>query len=132
MQYLLDTDTCIGLLRNKTQIVQQLSMKKPTDCAISTITAYELYTGVEKCADPARERPKVELLLKTIRQMPFDAASGKEAARVRAALESEGQPIGPYDTLLAGQAIATGLTLATSNTHEFSRVEGLSIEDWRQ
>ena len=100
--------------------------------AISTITAYELYTGVEKCADPAREKSKVELLLTTILPLSFDGAAGQAAARVRAALEVVGQPIGPYDTLLAGQAIASGLTLVTSNLREFGRVAGLAVEDWRQ
>ena len=132
MRYLLDTDTCIGAMRNNLQIVHALSAMLPTDCAISTITAYELYTGVEKCADPAREKSKVELLLTTILPLSFDGAAGQAAARVRAALEVVGQPIGPYDTLLAGQAIASGLTLVTSNMREFGRVAGLAVEDWRQ
>jgi hypothetical protein len=75
----------------------------PGDCAISTITADELYTGVEKCAKPAQERSKVELLLTTVWEMPFDPDAARESARVRALLESLGQAIGPYDVLLAGQ-----------------------------
>ena len=132
MQYLLDADTCISAMRGNPHVVQKLSTKQPGECAISTVTAYELYTGVEKCADPARERPKVELLLSTLVQLPFDDAAGQAAARVRAALEAVGRPIGPYDTLLAGQATASRLTLVTSNVAEFSRVAGLTTEDWRQ
>lgn len=72
MKYLLDTNTCIAAMRNHPLVVQRLSAVTPGDCAISTITAYELFTGVAKCADPARERAKVERLLNTVCQLPFD------------------------------------------------------------
>src|SRR5438046_5793869 len=107
MRYLLDTNTCIAAMRNEARVVQRMAAVPPGDCAISTITGYELYTGVEKCANPAKERAKVDLLLKTVLQMPFESAAATEAARIRALLESQGQPIGPYDTLLAGQALAS-------------------------
>jgi tRNA(fMet)-specific endonuclease VapC len=78
---------------------------EPDDCAVSTITSYELYTGVEKCASPSKERAKVDLLLKTVAELPFESGAAKEAGRIRALLESQGQSIGPYDLLLAGQAL---------------------------
>jgi tRNA(fMet)-specific endonuclease VapC len=130
MRYLLDTNTCISAMRNAPQVVRRLSALPPGDCAISTITGYELYTGIEKCSDPARERAKVGLLLKTLHTLPFDGNAAQKAARIRAALESQGQPIGPYDVLLAGHAIAAGLILVTANTAEFSRVTGLALENW--
>ena len=102
----------------------------PRECAISTITGYELYTGVEKCSKPARERAKVDLLLQTVNQIAFESGAAKEAARIRAILEAQGQPIGPYDILLAGQALVSSLILVTANTREFSRVPGLTLEDW--
>lgn len=131
MRYLLDTNTCIAVMRNHPQVLRKMSTLSPGDCAISTISSYELFTGVEKCADPARERAKVDLLLQTVQRVPFDARAASEAARTRAVLESQGQMIGPYDILLAGQALAAKLVLATSNTSEFSRVPGLSLEDWQ-
>ena len=90
-----------------------------------------LETGVEKCSKPAQERAKVDLLLHTVQQMPFEVGPAKEAARIRALLESQGQTIGPYDILLAGQAVSCSLILVTSNTREFSRVPGLSLENWQ-
>jgi tRNA(fMet)-specific endonuclease VapC len=102
----------------------------PDECGISTITAYELHTGVEKCARPDKERAKVELLLATVHQLPFETEAAKEAARVRAVLESNGLMIGPYDVLLAGQALASSLILVTANTGEVSRVLGLTLENW--
>ena len=84
-----------------------------------------------KCANPAKERTKVELLVNTIAEIPFVADSAREAARIRAELEARGTTIGPYDLLLAGQSIAAGLTLVTHNTTEFARVHGLLLEDWQ-
>jgi tRNA(fMet)-specific endonuclease VapC len=130
MRYLLDTNTCIGAMRNVPAIVGRMAALSPGDCAISTITSYELYTGVEKCSDPARERAKITALLRTVPALAFDATAAMEAARIRAILESQGRMIGPYDVLLAGHAIAAGLVLASANTAEFSRVAGITVEDW--
>jgi len=131
MRFLLDTNTCIGAMRHDVRIVARMRALMPGDCAISTITSYELFTGVAKCVNPVQERIKVEGLLHTIVELAFDVASAREAARVRAYLESLGVVIGPYDLLIAGHALATGLTLVTHNTFEFSRVPGLALEDWQ-
>jgi tRNA(fMet)-specific endonuclease VapC len=130
MRYLLDTNTCIAVMRQQAKVLQRLALVPPSDCAISTITSYELYTGVEKCAHPARERAKVEVLLQTISEVAFAAGAAQEAAQIRATLESLGQTIGPYDLLLAGQARSLGLILVSANTKEFSRVPGLTVENW--
>jgi tRNA(fMet)-specific endonuclease VapC len=73
----------------------------------------------------------VALLLQTVHELPFDPAAARMAARIRATLESQGQPIGPYDVLLAGHSLELSLTLATSNTREFSRESGLQLVDWQ-
>jgi tRNA(fMet)-specific endonuclease VapC len=86
---------------------------------------------VRKCADAVAEQHKVERLLGTVHELPFDAAAAAKAALVRATLEGTGSPIGPYDTLLAGHAISLGFVLVTHNTAEFSRVAGLVLEDWQ-
>jgi tRNA(fMet)-specific endonuclease VapC len=130
VKYLLDTNTCIAAMRNHPLVVQRLASLPPSDCVISTITVYELLTGVAKCADPARELPKVERLLQIIGQTSFDTDAAAEAAEIRAVLEAQGQTIGPYDLLLAGQAQSLQLTLVTHNTREFSRVVGLALENW--
>lgn len=130
MRYLLDTDTCIAAMRNHPLVVQRLAAVAPGECAISTVTGYELYTGVEKCAKPAQELAKVNLLLTTVCQTVFDARAARDAGRLRAVLESKGIMIGPYDILLAGHAVAAGLIMVTANTAEFSRVPGLILENW--
>jgi tRNA(fMet)-specific endonuclease VapC len=101
VKYLLDTNLCVAAMRNHPLVLQRLSALAPGECEISSITAYELFTGIEKCSDPARERPKVERLLQIVGQLPFDSAAASEAARIRGVLEKTGQSIGPYDMLLA-------------------------------
>jgi tRNA(fMet)-specific endonuclease VapC len=132
VQYLLDTDTCIDLLRGRRDVVASASAVPPDDCAVSTITAYELLTGARKCRDPDAEEEKVLAFLSTVHELPFDRHAAARAARIRATLEERGDMIGPYDVLLAGQSLAAGLLLVTSNSTEFNRVHGLKTTDWRR
>jgi tRNA(fMet)-specific endonuclease VapC len=131
MRYLLDTNTCIDVMRSHPQVTQRMSDVLPDDLAISSITSYELFTGVEKCSASERERAKVRLLLATVHELSFDDTAAAHAAVVRATLERLGQPIGPYDVLLAGHARSSGLILVTANTREFTRVAGLHVENWQ-
>ena len=130
MRYLLDTNTCISAMRHEPAVVRRLESVAPDDCVISSITGYELFTGVAKCSNASREAAKVQALLHAVHVLPFDLTAAQRAAAVRADIESRGCPIGPYDVLLAGHAIATGLTLVSANTTEFNRVAGLLLEDW--
>ena len=131
MPNLLDTSTCIDVMRNHPNVVKRMSAIAPGDCVISTITSYKLHTGIAKCASPEREQAKVDLLLKIVIELPFDQAAARQAGRIRGLLESQGEMIGPYDILLAAQALAAGLTLVTSNIDEFQRVAGLTIDNWQ-
>ena len=131
MRYLLDTNTCVDVMRNHPNVVNRMSGVAPGDSVISTITSYELYTGIAKCASPDKEQAKVHLLLRTVIELPFDQTAAREAGRIRGLLESRGEMIGPYDVLLAAHALAAGLILVTANTNEFQRVPGLTVENWR-
>lgn len=103
MAYLLDTDTCIGVLRQRPGMVQRLSRVAPLDCAVSMITIYELFCGVEKAQDTAGESDKVERFVSAIIELPFDRTAAAAAARIRADLERQGNIIGPYDLSLPGK-----------------------------
>lgn len=132
MQYLLDTNICIDILRNVDKVIEHLSKVSPEDCAVSTITSFELFSGVEECSQPAKEGRKVRILIDAVRELAFDHAAAMEAANIRAVLESAGTSIGPFDTLLAGQARSLGMTFVTSNTGELVRVDDLTLENWRE
>lgn len=131
MKYLLDTNTCIALMRRNARVRGRLELLAPGDCAVSSITALELYHGLERCAQPERERAKMDELFATVEVLPFGAGEARHAARTRHTLEQAGIPIGPFDVLIAGHALSAGLVLVTNNTREFSRVSGLAIEDWQ-
>lgn len=78
---------------------------------------------------------RVEHNLSQIQNLPFevldfDCEDARSAGGIRAALESKGTPIGVYDTLIAGQAVARNLTLVTHNRREFDRVPSLRVADW--
>jgi tRNA(fMet)-specific endonuclease VapC len=118
-------------MRHHTHVLQRMATVAPTECAISSITSYEQFTGVEKCAEPVKELAKVDLLLATVSELVFDGEAAREAGRIRALLESLGCMIGAYDVLLAGHAHSASLTLVTANTAEFNRVSGLKLENWR-
>ena len=97
MTHLLDTDTCIGVLRQRPGMVDRLNQIAPTDCAVSMVTVYELFCGLARAQDPARERQKIERFLSAIITLPLDHAGAEAAANIRADLERQGMPIGPYD-----------------------------------
>ena len=69
-------------------------------------------------------------LLAQVRIEAFDETDMVVTARIRAALRRLGTPIGPYDALIAGQALARGWTVVTANIGEFSRIDGLNVIDW--
>jgi tRNA(fMet)-specific endonuclease VapC len=131
MAWLLDTDICSYVLKQKPpQIARRLFSKTASEVMVSTITVYELITGCEK--SPARERllKEVNAFLAPFSKLVFTVEDASKAGLVRVSLEKRGTPIGPYDILLAGQALARNLTLVTNNAREFRRVKGLRLEDW--
>ena len=75
--------------------------------------------------------PILDAFFSAIATLPFDEADAQAAAAIRAALKTQGQPIGAYDVLIAGTGLARGLVVVTSNVGEFKRVGGLQVEDWR-
>jgi tRNA(fMet)-specific endonuclease VapC len=129
--FLLDTDTCIDVLRGVKTVARKLEQLSPDDCCVSVISAFELYAGVYFTRHPEREKWKVDKLLYLLSVIPFDQVAAEEAARLRNDLQHAGTPIGPYDLLIAAQAIRSKYTLVSANIREFSRIESLNLESWR-
>jgi tRNA(fMet)-specific endonuclease VapC len=134
VKYLLDTNACIGWLRNnQPNIVARIKRETPTDIVLCSVVVAELIYGAERAA-PAHQinnRMRVEQLRQQFVSLPFDDSAAEECGKVRAHLAALGAPIGPNDLMIAAIALAHGITLVTHNTSEFSRVPGLSIEDWQ-
>src|SRR5579875_3527966 len=127
---MLDTNVCIAVMRGHAKAIACLAGHAPDDCAISSVVAYELFTGLAKCRDLEREQGRVRRLLSVIRIKVFDEKAAEQAARVRTELEKIGRICGPYDLLIAGHALSLGLILATNNLRELSRIDGLQVQDW--
>jgi len=72
----------------------------------------------------------LDFFLSPVRILPFDERAAAEAAKVRAHLEHQGQPIGDLDSLIAGHALSLDLVLVTNNLREFDRVPQLETENW--
>ncbi len=89
---------------------------------------HELFFGAFKSQRTTYNLDRAESL--RFKVVEFDKEDARQAGAIRAALAAVGTPIGPYDLLIAGQARARDLLLITRNTGEFSRVEGLRIENW--
>ena len=101
------------------------------DIAVPTIVQAELLFGALRSAQVAKNLAEVRALYVNATVLPFDDRVAEEHARIRADLAAIGQPIGPYDVIIAATAMAHGLTVVTHNTREFARVHGLSLEDWQ-
>lgn len=131
MNYLLDTNICIYIIKKKPPVVlKQVQSKQPGQIAISTITVAELEYGITRSVYPDRNRVALLEFLLPFTILDFDHAASAQYGQIRSLLESRGRPIGPMDLLLAAQARAHSLVLVTNNEKEFKRVEGLRIENW--
>lgn len=131
MRYMLDTNICIYVIKHKPESVfRKLKKIKPEDVCISSITYAELAYGVEKSAQPERNRLALSMMLSSIEIVAFDDAAADEYGDIRAGLERKGTPIGSLDMLIAAHARSLGCTLVTNNTKEFCRVEGLEVVNW--
>ena len=131
MQYLLDTDICIYLIKKRPlEVIERFRQHPPQDVAISTITLFELEYGVAKSAYRQRSADALAKFLLPLNLINLDRSAAIEAATIRAQLEDKGMPIGPYDLLIAGLAKSLDMTLVTNNTKEFERIDGLHVENW--
>jgi tRNA(fMet)-specific endonuclease VapC len=129
--YLLDTNICIYLINERSsRALEKLTSIDPDEVSVSSVTFAELQYGVEKSAARERNAKALDLFFAALVVLPFDADAARAYGRVRADLERRGKPIGGMDLMIAGHALSTRATLVTNNVREFTRVRGLTIENW--
>lgn len=127
----LDTNICIHYLKGEfPSIRENLLAMPPNEIKIPVIVHSELYYGVQKSSRKKENRLKLQEFL-----MPFEIVSYTEKmsetyADIRAGCETNGEPIGPNDLLIAAIVLDNNGTLATRNTKEFSRIPGLKLTEW--
>ena len=130
MRYVVDTNTLIYFFKGLGGVAQRLLQTAPKDIGVPTIVLYELEVGLAKANAPEKRRQQLNNLMETVQVIPFGEAEARQAAIIRANLEDLGQPIAPYDVLIAATAVANGATLVTRNQRGFSRIDGLSLTNW--
>lgn len=131
MIYLLDTNACIQHLKSPNSLItRKLATLFPTDIAVCSVTKAELFYGAMRSSNPTEALRGQQEFLGLFVSLPFDDQAGLIQGRIRAQLAAAGTPIGPYDLQIAAIALAHSLMLVTHNVREFSRVQGLTLEDW--
>jgi tRNA(fMet)-specific endonuclease VapC len=130
---MLDTNICIYIIKKKPlKVFQTLKKLDIGDVCISAITLAELEYGVEKSHQKERNKIALTGFLTPFEILPFSDKAASIFGQIRATLEKKGQIIGAYDLLIGAHALSENLTLVTNNTNEFSRISGLSLENWAE
>jgi len=129
--YLLDTDTCIYVLNNRSKQLRH-KFKVTKELGISAITYAELCFGIENSAQGKRKqrREQLDLFAQLLQVLPFDERAAADYASIRSDLKQKGQMIGNNDLLIAAHARSIDAVLVSNNLKEFERVEGLTVENW--
>ena len=130
MRYMLDTDICIYVINERPPAVLQTFLRhESAGLGISAVTAAELFYGVARTGSQ-RNLQGLRQFLAPLEIAPFDAAAAEVFGSLRAWLQTQGTPIGPYDAQIAAHAHQLGVTLVSNNLREFERVPGLKLENW--
>lgn len=131
MKYLLDTDVCIYLINKRpSSVLAKLHACRAGDVGVSAVTVAELRYGASKSQRSRQNHEALDLFLAPLEMTAFDESAAIAYGEIRAQLEKAGDPIGPLDMLIAGQAKSLNVVLVTNNVREFRKVKGLKIEAW--
>ena len=130
LEYMLDTNTCIYVIKNRPAALQERFDQLADMLCISTITLAELIYGVEKSARRSQNLEAVEQFTARLQVLPFSAKAAAHFGKIRAELTWAGRLCGAHDMLIAAHARSEGLMLVTNNVREFQRMPGLRIDNW--
>ena len=128
--FLLDTNALIYAFKHQGNYRERIEASDPELLNICTLSLFEIEFGLARSTNPRPMRLYIDDACSRYVCLPLDRDSAACAGRLRQVLNDAGTPIGPYDLLIAGTALARGLTLVTRNVREFARVPGLRIENW--
>ena len=131
MKYMLDTNICIYIIKQKPQnIIRRFREAKISEIGVSSITLSELEYGVMKSAKPEQNKLALAQFMAPIEIPAYDDAAAQHYGEIRAYLERQGTPIGSLDMLIAAHALSLNSLLITNNETEFKRVSNLKIKNW--
>lgn len=131
MRYLLDTNVCVMFLSGKNQnLLDKFTAVSSSDKVLCSVVVGELYYGAYRSQRRADSLKRIQGFVARFVSLPFNDDAANIYGDIRASLEKQGMPIGPYDLQIASIALVRNLILVTHNVSEFSRVLNLQIEDW--
>jgi len=131
MIYFLDTNICVYYLNTKSfPLIKKIDSIALDNIKISAVVAAELYYGAVKSEKRDHNLARYKDFLSVFEIADFDHTASQIYGDIRATLEAKGQVIGGNDMMIAATALAYGAVLVTNNTGEFSRIDGLVLEDW--
>ena len=130
VRYLLDTNTASYVIKgNFPRVRARLLKVSMAEVGISVVTEAELRFGVARRPEATTLKTVVEEFLLRVEALPWNSEAARHYARIRAALEKDGEPMGNLDLMIAAHAVAAEAVLVTHD-HVFRRVKGLKLEDW--
>ena len=133
MTYMLDTNICIYVMKNKPErVLKRFEKEINYGICISSITLAELEYGMKHSSNPAKNERALLKFLLPLRILSFESSAASAYGEIRAYLQKQGTPIGPLDMLIAGHARSKELILVTNNVREFARVPELKWENWAE
>ena len=131
MRYMLDTDICIYVINKRPQhVFDRFKEHRVGDIGLSSVALSELRYGAEKSPNPEKNLSALSAFITPLEIVAYGEAEAEIYGEIRAELESQGEPIGSMDLLIAAHALSLGSILVTNNTREFSKVSDLRIESW--
>jgi tRNA(fMet)-specific endonuclease VapC len=131
MQYMLDTNICIYIIKRKPQaVIERFLQTEISQIGISSITLSELLFGVSKSSKPDQNKIALAQFIAPLEIMPYDDQAAHRYGDLRAHLERQGKPIGSLDMLIAAHALSINSTIVTNNEKEFIRIPNLKIDNW--
>ena len=133
MTYMLDTNICIYVMKNKPErVLKRFEKEINRGICISSITLAELEYGMKHSSNPTKNERALLKFLLPLRILPFESSAASAYGEIRAYLQKQGTPIGSLDMLIAGHARSKELILVTNNVREFARVPELKWENWAE
>ncbi len=128
--FLLDTNALIYAFKGQGRYRERIDATDPSVLHVCSVSLFEIAFGLARSSNPAPMRLFIEDSRQRYVWLQLDHTSAIRAGQLRQALSQTGTPIGPYDLLIAGTALAHDLIVVTRNTREFARVPGLRVENW--
>ena len=127
-KYLLDTNICISLIKNRYGLRRKIESIGEWNCAVSEITIAELFYGAAK-SGKSKHYNDVKNIIELFDVIPI-YSSLKLFGILKAKLEAQGQRLDNFDLMIGASSIHNEMVMVTSNTKHFERIPDIILEDW--